>query len=126
MKSVFVSYKYEDKQWKDRLAEWSQGGRLGENVRITEESRDVRQDGQSAIRGHINPIINGAACVILIVGQDTHNSTGVDYELRNAKSARKPIIAVRVPHTSGALPKLVAGQREVSFEPGAIARAISS
>ena len=124
MKSIFASYKYEDKRFKDQLATWAREGRLGYNVSITGESQDVRQDGGNAIRNHINPIINGAACVVLIVGQDTHNSSGVDYELRNAKSAGKPIITVRAPQTSGALPALVASSPEVAFEPNAIARAL--
>lgn len=124
MKSIFASYKYEDKEYKDKIEQWALEGLLGFNVRITGESKDVRQGGQSAIRGHIHPMIEGATCMILIVGQDTHNSSGVDYELRNATSARKPIIAVRVPGTSGALPHLASGVREVAFEPGAISRAI--
>lgn len=32
MKSVFGSYKYEDKKWKDKVTKWAVQGRLGNNI----------------------------------------------------------------------------------------------
>ncbi len=125
MKSVFASYKYEDKAWKEKVTEWALEGRLGYNVRITGEDKDVRQDGERAIRQHLSPKVEGASEVIVLVGKDTHNSSGVDYELRNAKSAGKRIIPVRIPNTTGAAPILIRNEEIIAFTPEAIRDAIS-
>jgi hypothetical protein len=126
MKSVFVSYKYEDKKWKDDLEKFAKDGRLGENVVITGETEDVRPNGTNAIRSHINPKITGATNVIVLVGNDTHNSSGVEREIQSAKSQQKKIIAIKIPGTMGAVPKSLGSQNLVPFEPNAIKKALEN
>lgn len=118
-KKVFASYKYEDKVYKDKLADWAHLGRLG-NVQITGESQDVRPDGQSAIQAHIRAELDNADAMIVLVGNDTHNSTGVYYEIHHAKSHGIPIIPVRIPNTSGGIPQEISGYLLTAFETDAI------
>lgn len=125
MKSIFGSYKYEDKKWKDKAEKWSEDGRLGNNVRITGESQDVRNEGYRAVKKHLSPKIGGASDMVVFVGDNTHNSSGVDYEVKNAKSAGKRIIPVRIPGTTGAAPKSIRQERMVAFEPKAIKNALN-
>ena len=49
MKSVFISFVYEDKKYRDQVEKWARDGLLGE-VTVTGEKADVRQNGSGAIR----------------------------------------------------------------------------
>jgi len=125
MKQVFVSYVYEDKAHRDTLEQWARDGRLG-NVQVTGESKDVRQGGAGAIRGHISPSLQGASALLVLVGSDTHNHDWVQYEVAHVQSARKPVFVVRVPGTTGAAPPSARGLQQVTFEPSAIRRALET
>ena len=119
MSKIFCSYKWEDKLWKDMLEKWAVSGRLGDVV-ITGESEDVRPGGYVAV----NPMVMKANKVIVLVGYDTHNSTGVEDEIHTANSNQKDVIPVRVPGTTGGLPSSIKYQYEVVFEPNAIKKAL--
>jgi hypothetical protein len=122
--SVFISYVYEEKQYKDYVASWIQGQRLGSDVVVTYERADVRQQGEEEIRRHLRPLIQGCAAVIVIVGDVSHSRKWIDYEVAVAQSLHKAIIPVRIPETRGGLPREIAGVPEVTFEPNAIANAL--
>ena len=123
MKSVFVSYVFEDKRFKDKIDAWAGHGKLGA-ITVTGESKDVRQGGDSAIRKHLSPLSHGAAALLVLVGSDPHNH---DWgEVAHAQSQHKKILVVRIPNTSGAAPLSVRKLDEVPFEPGAIREALES
>ena len=124
MKSVFVSYKHEDKKQKDIVEKWAKEGRFGDNVVVTGESKDVRHHGGKAIKNHLSPKLRGASTVVVLVGDDTHNSSGVAYEVQHAKSQNKKIITVRIPDTKGGNPASLKDSDLVAFEPNAIKKAI--
>lgn len=124
MKSIFGSYKHEDKKWKDKTEKWGVDDRLGNNIRITGESKDVRANGDKAVKKHLSPKISGSSDMLVFVGDNTHNSSGVEYEIKNAKSSGKRIIPVRIPGTTGAAPKLIRDEKMVAFEPQAIKKAL--
>ena len=119
MSKIFCSYKWEDQLWKYMLEKWAVSGRLGDVV-ITGESEDVRPGGYVAV----NPMVMEANKVIVLVGYDTHNSTGVEDEIHTANSHQKDVIPVRVPGTTGGLPSSIKYQYEVVFEPNAIKKAL--
>ena len=125
MKSVFVSYVFEDKRFKDKIHDWAGDGKLGA-VTVTGESKDVRQGGDSAIRNHLSPLLRGAAALLVLVGSDTHNHDWVQYEVAHAQSHHKKILVVRIPNTSGAAPPSVRKLDEIPFEPRAIREALES
>ncbi|MCA9708744.1 MAG: TIR domain-containing protein [Myxococcales bacterium] len=103
--SIFLSYVYEDRKHRDNIRRWAKDGLLGANVVTTTEAGDLRPQGQAAIRDHLRPLIRGAAAVVCLVGQDTHNHQWVKYELDAATSLNKPIILARIPNTSGPAPE---------------------
>ncbi len=123
MRSVFISYKYEDKRDFDQLKKWETNGRLG-NVRLTGETKDVRSQGEQAIQNHLNPKIDGASVVLILVGNDTHSSRWVEHEVERAEFRNKKIIVVRIKETLGGAPKLLRNIPEVHFEANAIRNAI--
>ena len=107
MKSVFVSYVYEDFQWVEKLRSWNNQGLLGQGLIITAERADVRQLGSSAINRELNEMISGAAVVLVLVGQDTHNRQWIDREIQLAVSKNKRVVVARIPMTTGGAPASV-------------------
>lgn len=126
MKSVFISYKFEDLKYKNKVQKWAKAKRLGDNIVITGESQDVRSDGPNAVKKHINPKIKGAAVVIVLIGQDTHNANGVIDEINSAISQRKPIIPIKIQHTTGKLPNAIKDKTPIVLHPDAIKNALNS
>ncbi|HZH78877.1 MAG TPA: TIR domain-containing protein [Archangium sp.] len=124
--SVFISYVYEEKSFKDKVVQWIRGQRLGSDVVATYERSDVRQEGENEIRNHLRPIIEGCAVVIVLIGDDSHSRKWIDYEVAVAQSLHKVIIPVRIPGTRGGLPREIAAVPEVTFEPNALATALSN
>jgi hypothetical protein len=80
-RSVFVSFVFEDKAHFDAVKRWAEEGKLGADVVAIGETKDVRQDGERAIEERLKPRIRGAAAVLLLLGNNTHNHDWVRYEL---------------------------------------------
>lgn len=123
-KSIFISCVHEDSHRITSIEKWAAEGRLG-NVVITHETEDKRHEGKEAIKQHIKSKIQGAAFIFVLVGQDTHNHDWIQAEVELANSFHKEIICIRVPHTTGAVPSLLANKRLISFEPDAIKKLIA-
>ena len=102
--SIFLSYVHEDKQQREHVERWAESGKLGPNRVTVAESKDLRQQGDAAIKAHLEPKIRGAAAVVCLIGQDTHNHDWVKVELDLARSMNKKVILARVPGTTGSAP----------------------
>lgn len=102
--SIFISYVYEDKNHRDDVERWCSRGQIGLNRVTITESGDYRPQGERAIVNHLKPLIRGAAVVLCLVGDNTHNSSWVKYELDVATSLNKMIVLARIPGTYGAPP----------------------
>lgn len=125
--SVFVSYVYDDaRHLAETLVQWGREGRLGQDVVATIERLDYRPEGQGAIRREVNALMNGAAMMMAVVGDNSHDRPWPRHEVSYMQSARKPVIVVRMPQTRGAAPLGLRDLPEMTFEPDAIARAIRS
>jgi len=122
-KSIFISCVYEDSHRIDSIKNWVKDNRLGDIV-ITQETEDKRQQGKEAVKQHIKSKIQGAAIILVLVGQNTHNHEWIEAEVELANSFNKEIICVRLPHTTGAVPPLLKNKRLVSFDPDAIKKLI--
>jgi hypothetical protein len=103
--SIFLSYVFEDRRHRDDVIRWAQEGRLGGGYVTVMEGEDVRSQGERAIESHLKPRIRGAAVVLGLIGQDTHNHGWVRYELSVAASLNKRIILAQVPGTTGPAPE---------------------
>lgn len=104
MKSIFISYVYEDRKWRDSIAHWVSSGLVGAGYTATAERGDYRPLGEAAIKDHLRPLIRGAAAVVCIVGDNSHNHDWINYELSVATSLGKHIILARIPGTTGGKP----------------------
>lgn len=118
--SLFLSYVYEDRRFGDEIGNWVRAGYFGDAV-ITSETQDLRQHGDRAIETHLKPKIRGAACVLCLVGQDTHNHGWVRYELQVAASLNKRVVLIRIPNTTGPAPEGFRHLPLINMDPHSIA-----
>ena len=115
MKSIFISCVFEDSHRIDTIKKWKKNH--FDNISITHETEDRRQEGKEAIKKHIINKIKGASLILVLIGQDTHNHNWIEAEVELANSFHKEIICMRVPNTNGAIPKLLKNKRLIGFNP---------
>lgn len=118
-KSIFISCVYEDSQRINNIKKWAENGQLG-NVKITHETEDKRHAGSAAIKQYIRKKIEGAAVVLVLVGDTTHNHDWIRAEVELANSFHKKLVCVRLPKTTGAVPQILSNYSMVAFDPNAI------
>lgn len=122
-KSIFISCVYEDAHRITSIEKWAHEGRLGA-VAITHETEDKRPQGKEAIKAHIREKIRGAAIILVLIGNDTHNHEWIEAEVELANSFHKQIYCVRVPNSNGAPPPLLKKYEIINFDPDTIKRII--
>jgi len=104
---VFISYKWEDKKYANGL-DGLLNNPNNDYRHLTEREReDLRYKGESSVKDYLKDKIRDRDAIICLIGNNTHNSTGVKYELQVAKSLGKKIIGVRIQQTKGSLPPLL-------------------
>lgn len=126
MARLFLSYVFEDYRYAAQVRDWASSGQLGYNVDTVAESDDVRQHGTSAVWAHLRTKMRSADGVIVLVGQDAHNHEWVHQEVHFFASLSKPIIGVRLPNTTGAIPQEIRNRLLCQYSPGALRQAIAN
>jgi len=124
-KSIFISCVHEDSHRINNIKNWAEQKRLGDVV-ITFETEDKRHIGVDAIKQHIRDKIEGAAVILILIGQDSHNHDWIKAEAELANSFHKQIICVRITNTSGAVPLILKNYKVINFDPDAIKNAIDN
>lgn len=104
---IFLSYKWEDRESANGLEGLLKNPNNKYQHLTEREQEDVRNKGENVVKNYLKGIIQDCEALICLIGNDTHNATGVRYELEVAKSLRKKIIAVRIPQTTGDLPYIL-------------------
>lgn len=122
-KSIFISCVHEDSHRINSIKSWASQNRLG-NVVITSETEDNRHIGVEAIKKHIQSKIQGAAVVLVLIGQDTHNHDWIQAEVELANSFHKDIICARIPNSTGAVPPILRNHKLINFDPDSIRNVI--
>lgn len=126
--NLFISYKYEDRNFVNSLKGLLQNPNNLYRHRGISENMDFRDRGSLAIKDYLKGEIRDCDALICLIGQDTHTSEWISYELEVAKSIGKKIVAVRIPQTSGGLPYLLKawGISEINWDSKKINDALSS
>lgn len=96
LKRVFVSYDYEnDRHYKELLLAWGKNSLFDFN--FSDESADVsiQSTDPSKIKQAISAKINRSDTFLCIVGENTHKSDWVVWEIGKALELRKKIVAVK-------------------------------
>jgi hypothetical protein len=95
--TVFISYDYDhDRHYKNLLLAWDKSKEF--DFTFYDSSVDVSVDSNdpAAVRRVISARINGSTRFLCIVGQHTHKSTWVDWEINKAIELKKKLVGVKV------------------------------
>ena len=104
---VFLSYKWEDKKHANDLKSYLRNpNNKYRHIPLTER-KDYRRKGENYVRNYLKNIIKDCEAMLCLVGRNTHSSPWVAYELDVATSQSKTILPIRIPNTTGGLPKLI-------------------
>lgn len=96
-KKVFISYDYSnDRHYKNMLLAWDENKEF--DFSIYDQSVDVSVNSTDAavIRRVISARINDSAYFLCLIGNKTHLSNWVDWEIRKAVELKKKIVAVKI------------------------------
>ncbi|MDW3196487.1 MAG: TIR domain-containing protein [Cytophagales bacterium] len=103
-KTIFLSYRVVDEKYKKKVVDWAEEGKLGNGVKVLHQMDQGRPLTGNEIKGLIKPKIKGVAMVLILVGNDTHNSNWIKWEIELSKMDNKAIYWMQAPGTSGAPP----------------------
>lgn len=95
-KTIFISYDYDnDKHYKNLLCAWDKNKEF--DFAFYDASVDVSVDSTdaAAIKRAISARINSATHFLCIVGEKTHKSGWVAWEINKAVELKKKIVAVK-------------------------------
>lgn len=95
-KRIFVSYAYSsDKHYKNLLVAWGKNDMFDFSFYDGSVTVPVNSTQAGPIRRVISNRISNSTHLLCLVGQDTHKSNWVDWEIRKAIELKKKIIAVK-------------------------------
>ena len=95
-KTVFISYDYDnDKHYKNLLVAWDANKDFDFSFYDASVGVSVDSDDAAAIKRVISARINSATHFLCIVGEKTHKSKWVAWEIDKAVSLKKKMVAVK-------------------------------
>ena len=127
-KKVFMSFRYDDLAWKndaEALFKAQPGQVLATPVYLPASAVGGRRP-DAEIEAEIRGLLEGCAGLIVVVGNDGHNSPWLKHELGLANALKKPKVAMRHPQATGGLPNSHSGMRVIEWSSDALAREIQS
>jgi hypothetical protein len=122
---IFISYKYEDLDYANALDGLLKNPNNKYRHSTDREKKDLRQKGEKAWKNYIKNKLKNCDAIICLIGQNTHNSTGVNYELAVSKSLSIKIIPVRIPDTNGGAPRIIRKRKTLKWDANEINNELS-
>ncbi|MBA7578101.1 hypothetical protein ES708_19957 [subsurface metagenome] len=104
--NIFISYRETERDYREGFEGTLQNPNSELRGIPISSRNDVRAKGERAVKNYIKEKIDESNLMICLIGNDSHNSNWIDYELDVATSKQIPIIGVRIEGTSGAGPNL--------------------
>lgn len=106
-RNIFISYRFKDRSIAHNVETFfqTQGGTCDGKPKYVENN--LSSEAPAVIDAEIKRVMDQCMGVLLVVGDDNHNSTWVDYEVAYADGCRLPIVAVRLPGYKGGVPNRV-------------------
>lgn len=96
-KRIFISYDYEhDRHYKNLLVAWDENEYFDFSFYDTSVDVSVDSDDAAAIRRVISARINQSTHFLCLVGEFTHESGWVAWEIEKAVELEKKMVAVKI------------------------------
>ena len=123
-KRIFVSFNFKNIDFRNDLAAFFQP--LGGPVQATPNwvRNDVSRQGSEEIQREIRRAMEGCRGLVVVVGDDVHNSPWIRYELGLANGLHLPKVAIRHPRASGGLPPQHGGMTLLPWDPHRLAEEV--
>lgn len=94
-KSVFYSFHYDNDAWRVQQI-INMGVVEGQPLLNSQEWEEVKKKGNAAIEKWIDDQMAYKKAVVVLIGSETADRPWVDYEIRKAWNAKKPLIGIRI------------------------------
>lgn len=95
--TVFISYDYDhDHHYKNLLLAWDKNKEFDFTFYDSSVDVSVNSNDVAAVRRVISARINSSTRFLCIVGQYTHKSTWVDWEIKKAIELKKKLVGVKI------------------------------
>lgn len=96
-KKVFISYDYDnDKHYKNLLVAWSKNSDFDISFQDLSADVSINSTDAAVIKRAISAKINNSSYLLCIVGEKTHSSKWVEWEIGTAILNKKKLIAVKI------------------------------
>jgi hypothetical protein len=124
---VFVSYKEEDRDYREAFEGLMQNPNANFNHQPISARTDYRSHGYDEVREYLNGLIRPCRAIVCLLGQNTYQSEWVNHELSVASSLRIGIAPIRVTNTRFVIPSLIATKELpiYNWDPTDIRRALT-
>jgi hypothetical protein len=87
---------------------------------------DVSTGGDAEIQREIQSVMTPCSGMVVVIGDDTHNSPWINYEVGYATSQRIPTVAVQHPQSRGVPPNNYRGMKVVGWNSQELADIVQS
>lgn len=105
---IFISYDFEnDRNYRNLLTAWDQNDLFDFEFYDASLKVAVNSDDAAYVRSVIKPKIQRSTHLLCLVGEETHKSEWVAWEIDKAIEAGKKLVAVKLKSTNATPPKLL-------------------
>lgn len=94
--NVFVSHYHEDEEGIKKLKEILSDDYCIKNYSVTSDKYNNAENEEYIKYGYLKPLITQSSVLICLIGPGTHESTWVDWEIREAEKLDKKVIGVYI------------------------------
>jgi hypothetical protein len=123
-KKIFISFNFRERGYKnDLLGLFAPSKGVLEATPIFVEN-DVTAGGEPAIKAEIKRVMDPCSGLIALVGEGSHNSPWIDYEMGYANTLGIPKVAVWHPQSRGGPPNNHQGMRVVGWNSPELAEVV--
>jgi len=107
-KKVFISYDYDnDKHFKNLLLAWDANKLFDFSIHDHSADVSINSVNANAIKSVLSRYINEATYFLVVVGEKTHKSAWVKWEIDKAVELGKRIVAVKIDREYKSPPELL-------------------
>lgn len=124
-KRIFLSFSFVDKGLLNDLLQFFQPSGGPVMATPTYMKTDLSQAGQDRVKQAIREQMQGCAGVLLLVGDEAHNSRWIQYELGVANELQIPKFRLQHPTRSGGAPNAHSGMAEIPWSPRTVAAVLN-